>query len=142
MSLGGVVADAEGAVATGGASIYLKLALKLAPYIVIALLAGALFVTRATLHDARQDAKLLKVASEADLAKHQAQWANDGKNAAETYAKALADRQLFIVHATDTVRQYAQTPAGAAVCASADRVSSTDLLDRQLWPAQPAKGGN
>lgn len=120
---------------------WVRIALKLAPYIVIALLAAALFVTRGTLHNARQDAKLLASQSATALAQAQAEWASDGKTAAETYATALATRQPIIVRSTDEVTHYAQTPAGAAHCADAGRVSSTDLLDRQLWPAQPPKGG-
>lgn len=120
---------------------WLRIALKVAPFVVIALLLVALQITRGTLHGARQDAKLLAAQSAAALAHAQAKWASDGKTAAETYATALAIREPIIVHATDTVRDYAKTPAGAAVCAPADRVSSTDLLDRQLWPAQPPKGG-
>ena len=106
------------AIETGGASVYLKLAWKFAPYIVIGILFAALMITRATLHDARQDAKLLAAQSAEALAKEQAKWAADGKNAAETYANALSNRQPIIVHATDTVREYAKTPAGAAVCAA------------------------
>jgi len=130
------------AVETGGTSIYLKLVWKFAPYIVIGILFAALMITRATLHDARQDAKVLAAQSAEALAKEQAKWAAAGKTAAETYATALSNRQPIIVHARDEITHYAQTPAGAAVCAAPGIVSSTDLLDRQLWPAQPAKSSN
>ena len=115
---------------------------KLIPYAGVAVLFAALMLTRATLHDARQDAKLLAEQHKAELATAQAKWATDGKQAAETYAQALATREPIIVRATDTVRDYAKTPAGAAVCAPAGRVSSTDALDRQLWPAQPTTSGH
>jgi len=131
-----------GELATLAMPPWLRIGFKLAPYAVIAALFGALLITRATLHDARQDAKLQAAQAAADLATAQAKWATDGKQAAETYAAALTNRQPIILKATDTVREYAKTPAGAAVCAPADRVSSTDLLDRQLWPAQPAQSGH
>jgi hypothetical protein len=132
----------EGEIASFVLPTWARIAIKLAPFVAIAILLAALLQTRATLHDARTDAKIQAANDAAEAAKQQAKWANDGKAAAETYATAMTNRQPIILHATDTVREYAQTPAGAAVCAAPDIVSRTDALDRSLWPAAPAARGH
>lgn len=110
---------------------------KLVPYTVIAALFAALMVTRSTLHNVRMDNALAAETVKATIAEQQAKWAQDGKAAAETYAKALADRQPIILRSTNEVTKYAQTPAGRAPCAAPDRVQGIDALDASLFPQTP-----
>lgn len=51
------------------------------------------------------------------------------------YADRAAALQPIILRSHDTVTTYAQTPAGAAHCLSADRVLGLDAYDRALFPA-------
>lgn len=128
------IAEVEAAIATGGWSVYLKLAWKLLPWILAAVLLAALLITRGTLHNERQEAKLQAEKTERQRAEDKAAWALDGKVAAESYANKIAARQPLLVKSTDTVREYAQTAAGRAPCATPDRVQGIDALDRSLFP--------
>lgn len=60
--------------------------------------------------------------------------ANDKRlsDASIAYAARLAAVEPVIVHSTNTVREYAQTPAGGALCLAPDRVRGIDDLDRSL----------
>jgi hypothetical protein len=116
-------------------------ALKLGPWSAIALLLAALLQTRATLHDARSAAQLVEANNRTAIANLNTKFASDGKAAADGYAARLEARDPIIVHATDTVRTYAQTPAGRTVCATPDLVRSTDLLDQQLGLTPTAEKG-
>jgi hypothetical protein len=127
----GLAADA----ATGGWRVYAKVALKLAPYLVIGGLIIALLITRATLADARFAAQLAVANAKTREETLKAGFALQGKNAAETYADKLQQQAPIVLRATDTVREYANTAAGRAICADADRVRATDVLDQQLFPA-------
>jgi hypothetical protein len=112
-----------------------RLALKFAPYIVIALLAGALLLTRARLDAVRQADKLAEQTRRADAEEQKAAWADGIAHAAQDYAQRLSDRQPIILHSKDTVTQYAQTPAGRVPCLAADRVHGIDQLDEGLAAA-------
>lgn len=64
--------------------------------------------------------------------------------AVQFYSDALAAQQPLIVRSIDTVREYAQTPAGAVLCLPADRVRGIDAdaaaLGLQPTPAAPGGG--
>lgn len=59
-------------------------------------------------------------------------------------AQRTADREPIILRSTNTVREYAQTQAGAALCLGAERVLGIDALDRELFgeSAAPPAGGS
>lgn len=137
MSIVGLAEDAATASTPWG---WIRVGLKLLPYGVIAGLTIALLITRGTLDHVRMEAKLNVANGQRDAAEQKAGWATAGKNAADTYAKALADREPLIIRSTDTVRTYAQTAAGSAICSAPDRVSGIDALDASLWPVAPAAG--
>ena len=62
--------------------------------------------------------------------------------AADGYAARVAALKPIILRSTDTVREYAQTAAGRAVCLGADRVRGIDALDAELADdPDPARGG-
>lgn len=111
-------------------------------------LAIALHLTRGTLADARRTIAAERSVRQADAdaaarakAEREARWAAAGRIAAETYADRLASRAPIILRSTDTVRTYAQTDAGRAVCLSADRVRGIDTLDGDLFPDDPEPAG-
>lgn len=64
--------------------------------------------------------------------------------AADGYAARVAARAPIIIRSTDTVREYAKTAAGRAVCLGADRVRGIDALDAELAddPAPTDRGGS
>ncbi|MEH3046519.1 hypothetical protein [Sphingomonas adhaesiva] len=62
--------------------------------------------------------------------------------AADGYAARISALKPIILRSTDTVREYAQTAAGRAVCLGADRVRGIDALDAELADdPDPARGG-
>ncbi|WP_419808400.1 hypothetical protein [Sphingomonas sp.] len=61
--------------------------------------------------------------------------------AADAFAARTAALQPLIVRSTDTVRTYAETPAGRAACLDADRVRGLDALDASLAAPVPARSG-
>ncbi len=58
--------------------------------------------------------------------------------AVERQAARAAAREPIIVHSTNTVREYAQTDAGRALCLGADRVRGLDAYLAALTRADPA----
>lgn len=52
--------------------------------------------------------------------------------AATSFADRLAAREPIILRSTNTVREYASTPAGRVICRGADRVRDIDALDADL----------
>jgi hypothetical protein len=76
--------------------------------------------------------------AEAAAAKTEAGWARQQVTAANAQADREAARQPIIVRSTDTVREYAQTDAGRAVCRGPDRVRSIDALDAEIAEATRA----
>ncbi|MFC3579144.1 hypothetical protein [Sphingomonas hylomeconis] len=114
----------------------------------IALLAAGLIVTRGTLADARADLKLEraqratdKAIGERDVAEAEAGFKGQLATASETYAARLAAREPIILRSTDTVRTYAETPAGRVLCLAPDRVSGIDTFDLELFSANSASTG-
>lgn len=57
------------------------------------------------------------------------------------YAATLAARQPIFVRSTNTVREYAQTPAGRTLCRGADRVRAIDDLDAEIAATARSAGG-
>jgi len=117
-----------------------RLALKFAPWLIIAILAGALTMTRARLHAVRVADQLAEQVRRTEAAEQQAAWANDQANAAANYADRLAKREPIIIRSHDTVTQYAQTPAGRAPCLAGERVHGIDELDSQLTATAATSG--
>jgi hypothetical protein len=138
-----LISDAEAAVATGGWSLYLKMAWKALPWVLALVFLAAWRITCGTLEGERAGRKLDRSEAARVAAESNAAWELALRTAGESYIARRDAALPIIVHATDTVREYAQTPAGRAVCASPDRVRATDALDAALWPATgPAGGGN
>ncbi|MDB5725000.1 MAG: hypothetical protein JWQ16_1754 [Novosphingobium sp.] len=111
----------------------------------IAALAAALMITRGTLASARADFDKLQLQRQIDAAtaagdkaRTETRWANNQVAAVERYAQAIATRDPIILRSKDTVREYAQTAAGAMRCLSPERVLGIDQLDRELFPFTPA----
>lgn len=121
------------------------------PAIPIVILAAALLATRATLADRTATLKAERTAWSAEIdraekqrAVDEARWATASASAEQAYADRLASREPIILHSTNTVREYATTPAGRAVCLGADRVRGIDALDSALFPAlaEAARSGD
>ncbi len=82
--------------------------------------------------------------ADAERAKAAAELANANRliAASDAYAVRLASLDPVILKSTNTVREYAKTDAGRAVCRGADRVRALDALDADLADdAKPAGGG-
>ncbi|SEN50920.1 hypothetical protein SAMN05192583_2925 [Sphingomonas gellani] len=89
---------------------------------------------------AERSARQLDAANgRAALAKAEGSYATRHAQATATYADRLATREPIILHSTNTVREYAQTAAGRAVCLGADRVRGIDALDASLFAHDPAR---
>lgn len=108
----------------------------------------ALLITRETLADRTATLKSERAAWTAEIAKadrlkaeSEARYAAQQVAALTTYADRLAAREPIILRSTDTVRTYAQTDAGRAMCLGADRVRGIDALDFELFPRDPAPAG-
>lgn len=136
-----LITAAEAAATAGTPFAWLRLAWKIAPYVAIAGLAIALLITRGTLDHVRMQARLDVGAAQLASAQHDLANANRTTAAVATYADKTAALQPLIVRSTDTVTRYAETPAGRATCAAADRVSGIDQLDASLFPAAGARAG-
>ena len=119
------------------------------PAIPIVIQAGMLLVTRGQLADTRQTLTNERQAWTASLDRADSKRAEIERDAAQTlaaaastYAAKIAARAPLIIHSTNTVREYAQTDAGRAVCLGADRVRGIDALDAALAdPHSGAAGG-
>lgn len=105
----------------------------------IAALSALLFVTRGQRDDARQTLRNERAAMTAEIDRAERtrlaaerRYADRQAAAALTYADRLAAREPIILRSTNTVREYAATPAGRAVCLGADRVRGIDALDAEL----------
>ena len=115
----------------------------------IVTLSALLLLTRAQRDDARHTLDNERAAwtaeiDRADRARLTAErdYAVRLATAANGYAARVAALKPIIVRSTDTVREYAQTAAGRAVCLGADRVRGIDALDAELaeYP-DPARSG-
>lgn len=114
----------------------------------IAALAMALVLTRETLADRTLTLTNERAAwnerlrtAEAAKAAAERRYAMQIAQAATAYADRIAAREPIIVRSTNTVREYAQTDAGRAVCLGADRVRGIDDLDAALFAPDPAGAG-
>ncbi|MEG8040509.1 hypothetical protein QP166_14580 [Sphingomonas sp. LR60] len=119
------------------------------PALPIGALAIAVLFLRAQLVDARHD--LERERSEAKFATEKASReraelvaanAQREAKATSTFADRLAVRSPLIIRSTDTVREYAQTDAGRALCLGPDRVRAIDALDAARPGASEAAGGS
>lgn len=100
--------------------------------IAIALLTAALGITRNTLSNVRQANKLAEQTRIAVAAKREAAWERKLSDARGQYATDIANRQPIIIRSKDTVREYAQTPAGKSACLDANRVRGIDGFDTDI----------
>lgn len=105
----------------------------------IVALTALLFITRAQRDDARHTLRNERAAMTAEIDRAdrerlaaEKRYADRQTAAALTYADRLAAREPIILRSTNTVREYAATPAGRAVCLGADRVRGIDALDAEL----------
>ena len=116
-------------------AVAIALARKALPWLLLAAALAALFATRAKLARVKleheiQLATIARKAAEQDAA-DQARVAK----AADDYAARAAALQPIIVRSRNTVRTYAETPAGRAPCLAADRVRGIDDLDAAIAAA-------
>lgn len=135
-----IIGEAEAAIETATGARWFRVALNLAPWLAIAALGFALFATRATLARVRLEHTAELVRRDRDDARVLAANADRVSKAVETYATRTAALQPLIVRSTDTVRTYAETPAGRAACLDADRVRGLDELDASLANPTAAAG--
>ena len=133
---------AGAAIGTATGARWWRLALKLAPWIAIAGLLAALQLTRGTLARARLEHAAELAGLDAAAARQSAANSDRVARAADAYATRTAALQPLIVRSTDTVRTYAETPAGRARCLDADRVRGIDALDAALGAPEAAGGGD
>jgi hypothetical protein len=115
------------------------------PALPIVGLAIALFLTRetlasrtATLGAERASWKAERDRADAEKTAAELRFAQQQGASVSTFASTLASREPVILHSTDTVREYAQTPAGRAACLAADRVLGIDQLDAALFHPEAA----
>lgn len=82
--------------------------------------------------------------ADAERAKAAAELANANRliAASDAYAVRLASLDPIILKSTNTVREYAKTDAGRAVCRGADRVRAIDALDAELADDPRPTGGD
>ena len=118
-----------------------RLALKLAPFVAIALLLAALLQTRGTLARVKLEAKAAQLVTERDSATRLATAEAHGRQAAESYVARTAALAPLIVRSTNTVREYAQTPAGRVPCLDAERVRGLDEFDLSLFTPTASGSG-
>lgn len=110
--------------------------------IAIALLTAALGITRNTLHNVRQQAKLEEQQRIAAKAKIEAAWQAKLADATSAYATQLTSREPIILHSKETVTRYAQTDAGRRACLNAERVRGVKDLDASLASPAAATGNS
>ena len=135
------IGDAEAAIETVTGTRWVHLVLKALPYAAIVMLAIALLITRATLHDVRQADELATANRARDAAQATAADAQRLAAAADTFAQRAAALKPIIVTSHDTVEHYAETSAGRVLCRDADRVRDIDALDATLAAPAAAGGG-
>ena len=135
-----LIGEAETAIGAATGTGWVKIVLKIAPYLAIAGLLAALLLTRAALDRVKLQAANTVLTTQRDAAKQEA--ANNGRlaTAADGYAQRTAALQPIILHSKDTVTTYAQTPAGRVSCLGADRVHGIDDLDATLFTPAAAAG--
>lgn len=121
---------------------WLKIGIKALPYIVIIALAMGLAITRATLHEVRLTDKVLSAQEVAASALQEANNAKAQQAASESYAEKLQNVQPIILHSKETVREFAQTPAGAAPCLDAGRVSGIEKDRDALFGTSASSGSS
>lgn len=120
---------------------YLTLALRIGPWLVIAVLSLLLQRAWGKLDHAEMQAKVDIGAAQLGAAKAETASTKTLLSAVQTFADRTAALKPLVVRSTDTVTRYAETPAGRASCLAADRVSGIDELDASLWPAAAADPG-
>lgn len=106
-----------------------------------------LLMARADARHWREAAEHEKAAHALDIAQAKAaaekQRADDADRiarASDAYAARAAALQPLIVHSTNEVTRYAETPAGAVLCRDPDRVRAVDALDAALDAPGSAPG--
>lgn len=139
------IAMAEAAIGTVTGASWWRLALKLAPWVAIALLTMGLQATRGTLARVRLEhtAQLATMRTEASEAK-----AADEKRVADAlgrYSVRSSAKQVITTRAANEVRDYAETIPGRAGCLGADRARGVQRDRAAFFPtdtATPAAGGD
>lgn len=112
-----------------------KILIKCLPYAAIAVLFVCLSITRATLHNVRLNDLVVAARTKADVAEQKAKNTEQQKTAVEEYASKIESIQPIILHNTETIHDYAATPAGSAPCLSSDRVSGINGTRQKLFPS-------
>ena len=136
-----LLTEAGTAVETVTGASWWRLAWKLTPWVAIAVLAVGLQLTRSTLALARADQATQIARLDAAAARASAANSDRVAQAVDAFAARTAALQPLIVHSTDTVTRYAETPAGRARCLDADRLRGIDALDASLRdPGTPGGG--
>lgn len=138
---GRLIGDAEAIVGAATGTSWVRVALKLAPWLLIAGLGAGLEGTRARLHEVRLEDRAAvaegKQASAEQLAANTQRLAN----AVSAYADRTAALKPLVITSHDTVEHYAETPAGRVLCRAADRVRDIDALDTAIAHPGAASGG-
>lgn len=127
-----LVGDAETAIGAATGTGWVRIALKLAPFVAIAALAIGLMLTRATLSRVKLEHQVMLAQQEQHSAEQLGAEQARVASASDAYAARIAALQPIIVRSTDTVRTYAETPSGHASCLGADRVRGLDELDASV----------
>lgn len=103
---------------------WVKIVWKVAPFLIIAVLAGTVHEKNWAIHDLKQTAQTQKALDDAAANKQQADWAANKSDAIETLALAFANKSTVITANLKESQKYASTPDGLAACLPADRMQS------------------
>lgn len=120
---------------------WVKLGLRLLPFLVIAGLSVALFATRATLRDVRSNDKLLAAQTQLHTKDQELQWTQKLSAAQSDYSQSLVDLSKVKSKSDEDTKAFAATPAGAVPCLALDRVRALTENRAALEAALAPAGG-
>lgn len=121
---------------------WVKIAITIAPWLLVAGLFGALHLTRVRLHEVRMNDKLLAAQSEVLSKTQELKWAQSLSSAQSGYLSTIQNLSSLKDKSDEDTKTFAATPAGAVDCLSLDRVRSALSHRSALEAALTASGGN
>lgn len=120
---------------------WVRVVLKLAPYIALALTASALQITRGTLHTARVEHALQLSEINLQSKTQELEWTRQQSDARGTYLQTLQNLSTLKDKSDEDTKTFAATPAGAVDCLSLDRVRAALQHRSDLEAALTPEGG-
>lgn len=118
---------------------WVRIAWKALPWLLLLSASIGLHLTRQTLHDVRQDDKLLASQTQLAAKTQELGWTRQQSAARGTYLQTLENLSTLKDKSDEDTKTFAATPAGAVDCLSIDRVRSLgsyrSALEAALAPA-------